>query len=180
MKYTPLFIDKLRRGDQKAFEQLYHDLFPSLVLFTKKYVQDDGLSEDIVQDVFVKFWNNIDCINIRISVKSYLYMAVRNYAINHLERENAKEKKIKDYYSTEVSSCDEYNILSQDVYHHIHNAIKKLPAKSQEVIRMSMRDLSIAEIQDELNISNNTVKTHKRIAYATLREKLKNVICFLF
>jgi DNA-directed RNA polymerase specialized sigma24 family protein len=40
MKYTPLFLDKLRKGDQKSYEQLYHDLFPSLLLFAKKYGGD--------------------------------------------------------------------------------------------------------------------------------------------
>jgi RNA polymerase sigma-70 factor (ECF subfamily) len=176
MNYTPLFIDKIRKGDQKSFEKLYHDLFPSLVLFAKKYVHDDALSEDIVQEVFVKLWNSIANIEIRISIKSYLYMTVRNHAINYMEREKSKDKRIQDYYLSEMNSCDEFNMLSQDVYHHIHKAIKALPKKSREVIRLSMRELSIAEIQDELNVSNNTVKTHKRLAYATLREKLKNIL----
>ena len=175
MKYTPLFLDKIRKGDQRSFEKLYHDLFPSLVVFAKKYVDDDSLSEDIVQEVFVKFWNNISTIDIRISIKSYLYMAVRNYAINYLNRKMVLDERINKHISYEMTSCDEYAMLSQDVYYHIHKAIKDLPKKSQEVIRMSMNELSIAEIQEELNVSKNTVKTHRRRAYAVLRERLKDI-----
>ncbi|MCG8412456.1 MAG: RNA polymerase sigma-70 factor [Bacteroidales bacterium] len=175
MKYTPLFLDKIKKGDQESFEKLYNDLFPSLVLFAKKYVDDDNLSEDIVQEIFMKFWNNVSSINIRISIKSYLYMAVRNNAINYLNQKAILTEKLNKHISYEMTSSDEYKILSQDVYHQVHNAIKSLPQKSQEVIRMSMNELSIAEIQEELNLSKNTIKTHKRRAYAMLREKLKSI-----
>jgi len=176
MKYTPLFLDKLRKGDHKSFEQLYHDLFPPLVVFAKKYIDDDGISKDIVQEVFVKFWHNISQIDIRISLKSYLYTTVRNHSVNYLNRNMVLDNRIHDQISYENTSHAEYSMLSQDVYCNIHKAIKDLPKKSQEVIWLSMNGLSIAEIQEELKVSKNTVKTHKKRAYTTLREKLKNVI----
>lgn len=176
MKYTPLFMDRIRKGDQKSFEQLYHDLFPPLVVFANKYLKDTSLSEDIVQEVFVKFWNNSSEIDIRISLKSYLYAAVRNASINHSNRKAIVVEDIKEELCTDVSSIDEYTMLSQDVYHQIHNEIKLLPKKLQEVIRLSMNNLTIAEIQDELNVSKNTIKTQRRIGYARLRERLKNNI----
>ena len=175
MNYTPIFLDKLRKADQKSYEKLYHDLFPSLVIFAKKYVGDDGLSEDIVQEVFIALWNNSSKINIHTSLKSYLYSAVRNSAINHLEKKAVEEKRKEKHLFPENTSTqeDEDLMLSQDVYHHIHNVIKSLPKKSREVIMMSLNDMSISDIQDELNVSKNTVKTHKRRAFAVLREELK-------
>lgn len=177
INYTPLFLDKLRKADQKSFEQAYHDLFPSLVLFAKKYVDDDGVSEDLVQEVFIRLWNNSAEINIHTSLKSYLYTTVRNSAINHLKQKAVEEKRIRKNY-VEEAFVDEGIALSQDVYYHIHNAIKCLPKKSQVVIRMSLNGMSIADIQDELGVSKNTVKTHKRIAFSKLREKLKNLFMF--
>ncbi|MCT4644210.1 MAG: RNA polymerase sigma-70 factor [Carboxylicivirga sp.] len=176
MKYTRLFINKLRKGDDASFASLYHDLFPSLVLFARKYVGEEELSKDIVQEVFIKFWNNISSITIRTSIKSYLYMAVRNHAINKLKKKTIESDSVTIEEIKELTSSEEYVMLAQDVYHQIHNTIKELPKKSKEVILMSMNDMSISDIQDELNVSINTVKTNKRKAYAVLREKLKSLI----
>jgi RNA polymerase sigma-70 factor (ECF subfamily) len=174
MKYTPLFIDKLRKGDQKTFEMLYHDMFPSLVVFAKKYVDDDSLSEDIVQEVFVKFWNRMSSISIRISLKSYLYMAVRNHALDLLDKKANRGDNLNEHAFDEITSCDEFNMLSQDVYYQLNKAIGTLPKRSREVIKLSMNELSLAEIQDELDISRNTVKTLKRIGYSKLRNSMRS------
>lgn len=177
MSYTPLFFDKLRKGDQKSYEILYHDLFPSLVVFAKKYVGDDSVSEDLVQEIFISLWNNASKIGIHTSLKSYLYSAVRNSAINYLNKKAVEEKRLSKYLPEE-SLLDEELVLSQDVYSHIYNAIKSLPKMSQEVIKMSLNGLSILDIQEELGVSKNTVKTHKRRAFAVLREKLKKLYLF--
>ncbi|MCT4603371.1 MAG: RNA polymerase sigma-70 factor [Marinifilum sp.] len=177
MKYTPLFLDKLRKKDEKAYQKLYDDFFPSLVAFANKYVYDDSLSEDIVQEVLITLWQNSTKINIHTSIKSYLYSAVRNSAINYLEKKTVEEKRKEGYlFSGYIyNSEDKEFAFSQDVYYHLHNAIKHLPKKSREVIIMSLNEMSLSEIQEELNVSINTVKTNKRRAYAMLREKLKKI-----
>ncbi|MBI9058291.1 MAG: RNA polymerase sigma-70 factor [Labilibaculum sp.] len=177
MNCTPLFLDKLKKGDRKSYEKLYIDLFPSLVVFARKYVGDDSASEDLVQEVFISLWQNSSMLDIHTSLKSYLYSTVRNSAINYLNKKAVEEKRLSSY-PEEESLTDEELILSQDVYYHIYNAIKDLPKKSQEVIRLSLNGLSISDIQDELGVSKNTVKTHKRRAFAVLREKLKKLYLF--
>lgn len=179
MNYTPLFLDKLRKGDQKSFEKLYNDLYPSLVLFAKKYVHDDSLSEDIVQEVLISLWNNASKINIHTSIKAYLYTSVRNSAINYLEKKAVQEKRFEKYIDHSCDIEDYERFITQDVYHQIHNAIKSLPQKSREVIIMSLNGMSLSDIQEELNVSINTVKTNKRRAYQMLRKKMKNFILFL-
>lgn len=134
MKYTPLFLDKLRKGDQKSYEQLYHDLYPSLLLFAKKYVGDDAQSEDIVQEVFITLWNNASQLSIHTSLKSYLYSAVRNAAINFLEKKAVEEKrKERHLYPEDTFSREEEDrLLSQDVYHHlITDIIRNLNCKTR-------------------------------------------------
>jgi RNA polymerase sigma-70 factor (ECF subfamily) len=157
-------------------------LFPSLLLFAKKYVGDDTQSEDIVQEVFIALWNDASKINIHTSLKSYLYSTVRNTAINYLEKKAVEEKRKGKFLFPEdnFTQQDENIALTQDVYHHIHNAIKSLPKKSREVIMMSMNEMSIADIQDELNVSKNTIKSHKRRAFAMLREELKKHFLIFF
>jgi len=188
MNYTSVFIDKLRNGDRKSYETLFYDLFPSLVLYANKYVHDDALSEDIVQEVFIVLWNNSSKINVHTSIKSYLYASVKNLAINKLDKKKTENKRKDKYLSTEfvesenfdeIKFEDDEKLLSQNVYYYVHKAIESLPKKSRDVILMSMQDMSIEDIQNKLNVSKNTVKTHKRRAYAMLRDKLKNNFHFL-
>ena len=177
INYTPLFLDRLRKGDPKSFERLYYDLFPSLVVFARKYVGEDSASEDLVQEIFISLWNNSSKIDIHTSLKSYLYSTVRNSAINYLNKKVVEEKRLSKYLPEEFLQ-DEERVLLHDVYNHVYNAIRSLPKKSQEVIKMSMDGLSISDIQEELNVSKNTVKAHKRRAFAVLREKLKKNLLF--
>ena len=102
-------------------------------------------------------------------------MAVRNHAINSIKKKSIENDCVNDEFVLELTSCDEYEMLAQDVYYHIHNAVKDLPMKAKEVILLSMNDMSISEIEDELNISKNTVKTHRRLAYSKLRESLRRL-----
>ncbi|MCT4644209.1 MAG: RNA polymerase sigma-70 factor [Carboxylicivirga sp.] len=174
--YTPLFLDKIRKKDQKSFEKLYYDLFAPLVVFANKYVHDDGLSEDIVQEIMISLWSNSTKVNIHSSLKSYLYTAVRNSAINHLEKKAVAEKHIEKHLAFENKTEEDHLLLSRDVYRQVHNTIKNLPKKSREVIIMSLNEMSLAEIGEELNVSINTVKSNKRRAYIIFREIFRKKI----
>ncbi|MCG8412455.1 MAG: RNA polymerase sigma-70 factor [Bacteroidales bacterium] len=180
MNYNSIFINQLKKKDQKSFERLYLDFFPSLVVFAQKYIPDQEISEDIVQEVFIKLWDNASKIDIHTSLKSYLYSATKNSAINYLNKKNTEERQKERYLYFEdiASQSDENNALTQDVYYHLYNAIKNLPEKSRKTIILSLNNMSLSDIKNELNISINTVKTHKRRAYSTLRKKLAKFFCF--
>ncbi|MCT4646554.1 MAG: sigma-70 family RNA polymerase sigma factor [Carboxylicivirga sp.] len=105
----------MRKADQESFELLYHDLFPSLVIFSKKYLGDDGEKGDLVQEILITLWHNSSKIDIHTSLKSYLYSAVRNSAINYLNKKSVEEKCLSKYLPEE-SLLDKELVLSQDVY----------------------------------------------------------------
>jgi RNA polymerase sigma-70 factor (ECF subfamily) len=70
---------------------------------------------------------------------------------------------------------DEGDALSEDFFKIIHEELDNLPNKSREVIILSMNELTMLEIKDELKVSINTVKTLKKRSYSILRNKLKIV-----
>ncbi|MFA8451952.1 MAG: RNA polymerase sigma-70 factor [Bacteroidales bacterium] len=173
MNYTPLFLNKIKRRDEYAFQQLYEEMYTSLVLFAQKYLKDKSLSQDLVQEVFAKLWTDAQKINISDSIKSYLYTTTRNMAINAIEKRETEKKYLDIFMHRQECSVDEYNMMAQDAYGYIYKAINDLPKKPRDVIMMSLKDLSCLEIQEELCVSKNTVKTHKARAYKSLRAKLK-------
>lgn len=146
-------------------------MFPILVTVARRYVQDDDLSKDIVQDVMIALWCNFSNINFHTSIKSYLCSAVRNSAINQLVKKDREKSKIELYGKIK----DEGDALSEDFFKIIHEELDNLPNKSREVIILSMNELTMLEIKDELKVSINTVKTLKKRSYSILRNKLKIV-----
>ena len=72
MKYNQLFVDRIKKGKIEAFQELYMDMFPRLSSFAFNFVKDEAISDDLVQDVFLKFLENRKDINIHSSIKALM------------------------------------------------------------------------------------------------------------
>ncbi len=160
------------------FRSIFDKYFPSLCVFANRFVNDEDLSKDMVQDVFLKVWNSATEFESEKSLKVYLYLATKNTCFDFLKKE--KRKKERGEYSTERIEGDwEMNdesvvldIIREETYRQLENAIELLPEKAREVVRLNLKSLTNQEIADELSISINTVKTHKLTAFKKLRDLL--------
>ena len=74
----------LKQDDKQAFTRLFHAYYKDLVLFGGTYIPEKSTCEDIVQNIFLKLWNDRKSLVIENSLKSYLLKAVRNYLMNLL------------------------------------------------------------------------------------------------
>ena len=173
MTQTNLSIHQFKQGNKKVFKQLFNEFYPRLCAFAFKYMQDDLASEDIVQEVLSDLWDKRQSINIKISLKAFLYTSVRNRCLNQLKKKTLDEKRLQEYYALESESIDHYNYIEEEVHANLYKAINSLPEKSREVVLMSMREMSNVEIKDELDVTINTVKSNKRRAYKMLRKMLR-------
>ena len=79
--------NKIKSGDKAAFEILFQSYYTILCLFAKRYTHDMNLSKEIVHDLFVYLWEHRDKLSINISIKAYLYRAVRFNSLRRLENE---------------------------------------------------------------------------------------------
>ncbi|MBN1638279.1 MAG: hypothetical protein JW866_04895 [Ignavibacteriales bacterium] len=71
-------IEKIKKGDQRAFKKLFEQFYDVLCRFSYLIIKDKFIAEDIVQNVFIKIWEIKDKLEINTSIKSYLYSAVKN------------------------------------------------------------------------------------------------------
>jgi len=69
-------IQKIRQGDIHAFEMLFRKYYENLCQWAYRYLQDKDSSEEVVQDLFYHLWRDRAGLNIRVSVKSYLYLSL--------------------------------------------------------------------------------------------------------
>ncbi|MFC2120773.1 RNA polymerase sigma-70 factor, partial [Bacteroidota bacterium] len=148
-----------------------------LLFYAKKIVKEIESAEEIVQDVFMNLWEKRKAPGIHTSLKSYLFRAVHNHALNKIKH-NQVELKYQDYY------INLYKSYSKDiaggtpepfVKEKIQESISKLPEQCRRIFVLSRIDgLKHKEIAEKLAISPKTVEVQIRKASILLREKLKD------
>jgi RNA polymerase sigma-70 factor (family 1) len=170
-------ILKFKNGDKKAYRSLFIKLYPVMCLFSKKIIHDYDDAEDIVQEVFIELWNQRQSFESIEQIKAFLYLSIKNRGLNFLKHLKVKEK----YAGTTIADSGQFfdeHILEAEVIQNIYNAINDLSEKRKQIIILSMQGLKNNEIANDIQVSINTVKLQKKIAYKQLREKLKPSLYF--
>jgi RNA polymerase sigma-70 factor (ECF subfamily) len=169
---------KIQSGDVAAFSSLFKNHYPPLYQFAGRYVKDAQTAENIVQNVFVDLWIKKEKLEIKISLKSYLYQMVRNQALNilnHDQRTVSIENESSLQEEITISPEDKFEV--EEFAAIVYRAINKLPAQCRQVYLMKRYDhFKYTEIAEILAISVNTVKTQMTRALKSLQEQLRNSI----
>ena len=147
----------------KEFEQLFKEYYTGLCFFALRYTEDESAAEEVVQDVFYKLWEKRKKISIKTSIKSYLYIAVRNKClqkINHLKVKQKYLKSVNNEYKISTQSPDE-NLIYDESIEIFNEALSRLPEKCRTIFKMSrFEGLKYKEIAFELSISVKTVEAY--------------------
>jgi len=169
----------LANRDKRVYGLLFETYHAPLFRFAETYVCCPGLAEDIVQDIFIKIWEN-PLSRISRSLRSYLFLMVRNACIDYLRSVQVEDKKMQKLFEAQVLSDSVDLDINEDITLKIKDAIDELPEQCREVYHMSVYDgLKHSEIADELNISVSAVKVQVYRAKNSLREKLASLREFM-
>ena len=173
------FFSRLKSGDENAFDYLFNYYYPGLIVFANKYLRDNHLSEEIVQGVFLKLWQDRRFIEINTSFKSYVFQSVKNKCLDVL-----KHRKIKDEYEKKILDENENSreetweaFVESELYALLIKAIEKLPPECQKIFQYSrIRNKSNKDIAEKLGISVKTVENQITKALRQLRIELKDYL----
>jgi RNA polymerase sigma-70 factor (family 1) len=174
---------KFSLNDKNFFDEVFNSLYTPLVFFANGILKNDqNISEDIIQDVFTNLLLKKKTFENYLSLKSYLYMSVKNSCYNHL-----KFNKVRGLYaenkktvSTHTSESFLDQILKEEVQYELIAALKVLPKRCRQVFELSLNGLKNPEIAAEMNISIDTVKSQKKKGKTLLKRHLhKNPYLFL-
>ena len=166
----------------KEYKSHFNTLYTPLCLFSFKYIEDLDISKDIVQDVFIKIWEDNIEFQSEDTIKSYLYSSVKNKSLDYLKTKHFKLKERLSVENMEKLESEPFfmrEVVISETSIIIESAINTLPKKCAKIIRLSFKNLTNMEIATELGISLNTVKTHKKIAYKRLKPILKNYMAII-
>ena len=161
------------------FQDIFNRYYASLCVFADRYVEDRALSADIAQDVFVKLWEKRKSFQDQLQVRSYLYRAVHNRALNEISRKKT-EKGCKDNLNRfTLNDLFHEIVVEEETFRLLLEEIDRLPGQMREIMLRALDGMQNKAIAEEMAISPETVHTLKRIAYRKLRESLKDEYYFL-
>ncbi len=140
------------------------------------YVRDLQSAEDIVQDVFIKFYDNQQNYEERGELKAYLSKLVVNRSKDYLRSWAYRKIQVQQKLFTKQAVTRRDMLIQQDEQTLIENTILALPFKQREVIsHFYFEEMSVAAIAELLNISESTVKTRLRRGRELLKPKLQHI-----
>ncbi|MDB4926029.1 RNA polymerase sigma factor [Mucilaginibacter sp.] len=164
---------KVAEGNERAFKELFDFYYNPLGEYVFRLTNSIAISEEIVQDTFIKIWLKRETLAELKSFSNYLFIVCRNQTYDQLRKVSHKhnmQKKIEQYFQQELETepaeapIDQYRIL-------IDNAVDRLPPQAKKVYLFSRHErLKYDEIAILLNISPETVKKHIQYAVNSIKK----------
>lgn len=178
-------IESLSKGDEAAYAYLIDTYHHKLCVYANSLVKNIYSAEDIVQNVFIKVWEQRTRLKTDHALKSFLYKLVYNEFIDLYRKNQSLFSLEKSYYDALNAVIQEEDSESfQRVLNVVNKEIQNLPPKCKEVFILSKKEgLTNIEIAEHLDVSIKTVEAQITKAFSILRssldEKIKNFL-FLF
>lgn len=169
-------LKELANENMLALEELFNFYYPRLYNFSKSFLKiEDGI-DDILQEVFIRIWNNRKEIINSDTFNSYIFTITRNLLLNEL-RSRLNNQKLKDNI-LHASLAEEYASFEKvefaELKEKVDVLINELPAKQKEIFTLSrVEGMSNKEIAEKLNISAKTVEYHISQSISIIKSKLK-------
>ncbi|RHR50387.1 RNA polymerase sigma-70 factor [Parabacteroides sp. AF17-28] len=182
----------MSQTDIHSFNALYTRYYRKAFLFTKSFVHDESVAEDIVSESLIKLWENLKEENTD-HADALLLTILKNKSLDHLKHEaikaeaihsmsNLNQRELEIRIST-LQACDPEEIFSEEVKKIIADTLATLPEQTRRIFVMSrFQNKSNKEIAEELGITVKGVEYHITKALKPLRISLKDylpILCFL-
>ncbi len=176
-------LSLLIEGNRDAFTEIYDRYNGLLYLFAYNRLRDREEAKDIIHELFLSVWTKHKDLQLTANLAAYLYTAVKNRIINNITRQKIATRYIdsfQHYIDKGINNTD-HLVRHNELLRFIEKEIAELSPKTRLVFEMSRKtNLTRKEIAGELQISEETVKSHMHIALRALRLKLGAFFFLLF
>ena len=167
-------IDLIRRtkeGYVEAFSELVKRYQKPLMTLSMRYVSDVYSAEDIVQESFLKAFENLSSFEFRSAFKSWIYRIVINTAKNRL-RGTKKTVQI-DEVVIKIAAVSELTVIERQLAQQVRDLVEQLPEKQRQALELRVyKDLSFKEVADGMDCPYDTAKANYRHGLLKIREQL--------
>lgn len=151
-------------ADQHAFRVLFSYFYFPLFQFAVSIVKHREPAEEIVEDVFIRIWDNRESLQEIGNLRAYLYVSVRHRCLNHVTRKGTFDNYDLDQLDVacaELVPSPEDLMVASELLQRVNRAIQELPPKCRIVYKLVKEDgLTYREAGEILDISPRTVENH--------------------
>ena len=159
-----------RGGEIAAFRELFDRYYAPLCRFAEFWLRDRASAEEVVLDVYTHVWQHAAELRITVSVRAYLFRAVRNRALNRLRDERTGGIPIGKGSEPLFTNPEALQLEADEMLLLIAEVVSQLPDRCREVFRKSREEgLSNAAIANQMRISVKTVEAQMSKALRRLR-----------
>lgn len=169
-------IPHIKKGNKEAFEIIFHRYKSKLFYFAFSYVHSKPDTEEIIQNVFVSFWEHRYTLNEELSIKNYLYKSIINGIYNYFKHKSVEQRFIDYSLLNSIKQDDslQNNLYLNELQDTINSLISQLPTKQQQIFKMSrFQGLSHNDIAKKLGLSVRSVENQVYRALKFLKDNLK-------
>ncbi|OKS85700.1 RNA polymerase sigma factor [Mucilaginibacter polytrichastri] len=163
----------LKKGDERAFAEIYRRYKSKLIGAALRLLKSPELTEELVQNLFLKIWEQREKIDPEQALNAYLYKIAHNLACDTF-RKAARDKKLFGQLLLATSSSYDHiekHIFAKENQAALNQAISLLPPQQQKVFTLcKLEDKSYEEAGRILNIGTGTVNNHMYRANVFLKE----------
>ena len=173
------WLNALREGDEKAFEEIYLNYYNRTLYFLTGLVKCEEDAKELTQEVFIKLWTNREKINPVRSVHNYMYTIARNAAFNFLKHKLIEINYTNEYSAGTETETSEDILFAKETALLIEMTVERMPVQRQRIYKMSRNEgLENEEIAARLHISKKTVENQLSLALKELKRVIAGMIWF--
>lgn len=155
---------------EEKFEHIFKSYYSDIYNFVYHYIMDRDDTKDLVQDVFIGFFERYKTIPEEINTKQYLLAMSKNRCISFLRHKNVIDRNNLKYFETLVfSTTSEYDTTYDDLFIQLNLAMDNLSDLQKRIVEMKLAGKSYDEISDELNVTHSQVHKNIKKAYFKIR-----------
>jgi RNA polymerase sigma-70 factor (family 1) len=169
-------FERISEGEEQAFHLFFRRYHQRMVTFTGKVVKLPHVAEEIVQEVFIRIWENRGTLADIRNPEDYLFILIRNHALNHLCAAAIEERRREQLWEAlEQQAADMTSALEiKEAEAFFAKILAKLTPQQQLIFRMNREEgLSHLQIAEKLNLSRHTVKKHVANSMKIFKANLK-------
>ncbi|MCK0131886.1 RNA polymerase sigma-70 factor [Flavobacteriaceae bacterium F08102] len=169
----------LKSENELAFKVIYNRYWKRLFIYTRNILNDKGLAEDVLHEIFVNIWVKKDDIEI-LSLEKYLFTSAKNKSISQFRKMKFTAFDDDIIQNLCLTPEADHSLEATDLKSTLERVTKNLPTRCKEIFYMSRYDsYSNEEIANHFNISQRTVENQLYLALKHVRVALRKVVTIL-
>jgi len=173
----------LKDNNHKAFKEIYNRYNGLLFAYAYKRLQVEEEAKDVIQEVFIGLWENREKFILKTYLSGFLYKSVLNRILNVWKHKRViRDHLLSQPLEIDVDSVEtDFLIREKDIVALVEKEIAAMPPRMREIYELKFRKyMSVKQIANDLNISENTVATQLQRAAGHLKSKLGVVVFAIY